>query len=546
MPSPSEPIAAAPVRRSPRRLAQYVSAAPLIALCLGGDAVRLSAQFVVPACDMRCPPPRLCAPFDGACNDYNASVTKCQTEQASCQAKFMMYDAYLQQMGMGVTLYNLPALYREELAQYFPAANLADVRFGYSNRQPDSNATTDCDRIYFNNAGYVDAVRTGTLQHDNSALHHFSWLLHELTHFEQCRQVGSRDAYAKMWWDHLSEAEFQTLIETGNWMTVHDQMQMENEADTRRDQVLMTLPGCCIHPFSRLLIRPLTVAPLSFTPAQPSDGQAMQFQVSAANGAEPLSYRWVVYQQGTFGMTEIGTTPMVTYTPSSPGNWTVQLQVTQPAGALQNDHGESRTFTVSELLPVVTGVSVSPGSVTSGASATGTVQVSSLKPNITVQVQLASNRTAAEVPQSVAVTSSRSTGSATFPITTHLVPGTQTASITATAAGGAASASLTVVGPSLEPMQFVRTELNAGDLLDVLLKLDRPPRVDITVVLESSDARAIGVPRQVVFRAGQQEQTLRLTVSADVVRELAVTLRAYSAHDGGVLRDQVIRVLPKR
>jgi hypothetical protein len=63
--------------------------------------------------------------------------------------------------------------------------------------------------------------------------------------------------------------------------------------------------------------------------------------------------------------------------------------------------------------------------------------------------------------------------------------GTQSASITATAQGGAAAASLTVVGVSLEPMQFVRTELDAGELLDVLLKLDRPPPVDITVVLEA-------------------------------------------------------------
>jgi hypothetical protein len=239
-------------------------------------------------------------------------------------------------------------------------------------------------------------------------------------------------------------------------------------------------------------------------------------------------------------LTEIGTTPSVTYTPSSPGTRTVQLQVTQPAGSLQNDHSEARTFTVGELLPVVTGVSVSPASVTSGASATGTVQLSSLKP------KLASNRAAAEVPQSVTVTSSGSTGSATFPITTQLIVGTQTASITATAQGGAAAASLTVVGVSLEPMQFVRTELDAGELLEVLLKLDRAPPVDITVLLESSDARAIGVPRQVAFRAGQLQQTLRLNVSADVASELLVTLRAHAAHDAGATRDQVIRVRPKR
>jgi hypothetical protein len=288
------------------------------------------------------------------------------------------------------------------------------------------------------------------------------------------------------------------------------------------------------------------VTPFSITPSQPVEYQAIQLSALANNGAQPLSYRWLVWQTGSVGMTEIGTTPSVTYTPSSAGTWTVQLIVTQPAGALQNDHSESRNIAVGELLPVVTGVTVSPGSVTSGASATGTVQVSSLKPNATVQVQLASNRAAAQVPQSVSVTSSGSTGSATFPITTQLVPGTQTASITATAAGGSAAASLTVVSVSLEPMQFLRTELDAGELLEVLLKLDRPPPIDITVVLESSDARAIGVPRQVVFRAGQQQQTLKLNVSADVASALAVTLRAHAAHDTGAVRDQVIQVRPKR
>jgi hypothetical protein len=54
------------------------------------------------------------------------------------------------------------------------------------------------------------------------------------------------------------------------------------------------------------------------------------------------------------------------------------------------------------------------------------------------------------------------------------------------------------------------------------------------------------VPRQVTFRAGQQQRTLRLNVSADVASELLVTLCAHAAHDADVKRDQVIRVRPKR
>jgi hypothetical protein len=108
-------------------------------------------------------------------------------------------------------------------------------------------------------------------------------------------------------------------------MEVHDRMQMEQQADTRRNQVLNTLPGCCIHPTSRVLIRPLSVTPFSITPSQPVEYQAIQLSALANNGAQPLSYRWLVWQTGSVGMTEIGTTPSVTYTPSSAGTWTVQL-----------------------------------------------------------------------------------------------------------------------------------------------------------------------------------------------------------------------------
>jgi hypothetical protein len=221
--------------------------------------------------------------------------------------------------------------------------------------------------------------------------------------------------------------------------------------------------------------------------------------------------------------------------------------VTQPGNWLQNNYSEARTFTVTELLAAVTGVTVNPGSVTGGSNAEGTVHVSSMKPGVTAQVQLTSSLASVQVPQAVSVTpSANGTGSATFPITTGLVPMTRNVSLTATAPGGAASASLTVTGVSLEPMRFNRTELNAGELLEVLLLLDRAPPVDITVVLGSSDARAIGLPGQVVFRAGEQRKTIQVRVAQDLQSALSVTLRAHMLHDTQTTRDQVIQVRPTR
>lgn len=522
--------------------------AVLSALFLAGGASPLVAQLVVPACNMNCPLPRLCVPGDQRCNDFNASVTSCQTNQASCQAKFVMYDAYMQQMGAGVTMHQLPALYRDELATYYPSANLADVRFGYSNRQPSGNATADCDRIYFNDAAYVDAVRTGILKHDSNGLHHFGWLLHELTHFEQCRQVGSRDAYARKWWDQLSETELAGLIDSGSWLGIHDQMQMEQQANTRRDQTWGLLPTCCIDPTTLLLIKPLTVTPLVVSPTSATEGQTVALSTSASNGAQPLEYRWRVRPPGSIqplGLPADG--PTATFAPYEPGTWIVLLAVTQPGNSLQNDYSEERTLTVAALLPVVTSVSVSPGSIGGGAGAEGTVHVASMKPGVTAQVQLTSSLAAVQVPQSVSVTSSSSgAGSATFPITTGPVLGTQTASVTATASGGSASTSLTVVGVSLEPLSVNRTVLDGGELLEVLLLLDRAPPVDITVVLGSSDDRVIGLPRQVVFRAGQTRMKLSVTVARDLASALDVTLRAHTLHDSQTTRSQVIQVRPRR
>ena len=69
-----------------------------------GFPLASQAQPVVPACNMNCGMPTICGLLDSNCINQNAQIALCQTEQASCQAKFMLYDAYLTQMGLGVGL----------------------------------------------------------------------------------------------------------------------------------------------------------------------------------------------------------------------------------------------------------------------------------------------------------------------------------------------------------------------------------------------------------------------------------------------------------
>ena len=108
-----------------------------------------------------------------------------------CETKIHTYNLYMEQMGAGVPRHQLPAVYRDLLRSRYPLADFNAFRFGFSDRQPPNNATTDCGTTYFNSRAYVDALRAAGANPD--------WLLHEVTHVEQCTSGGGREAYAKRW-----------------------------------------------------------------------------------------------------------------------------------------------------------------------------------------------------------------------------------------------------------------------------------------------------------------------------------------------------------
>jgi len=460
----------------------------------------------------------------------------------------MAYDAYLQQMGLGVTPLSLPALYRELLDPLYPQAPLSGYRFGYSNRQPANNATTDCDRTWYNNSDYVSAIQGGTVAEDGQGPG-FYWLLHEIAHYEQCRVVGSRDAYARMWWDHLSETELMSLIETGGWGTVHSQMRMEQEAHARAQEVLRALDRCCIHPTTGRLVRPLAVTPMQVTPAGLTQGASVTFSATASDGAEPLTWAWEVQspQAGTW-TTLPATGSSATFVPQTVGSWTVRLAVSQPHPGLRTDHKEERTFNVLPPQPRVTSVSVSPELVIGGTSAQGTVQVSDMAPSGTVQVSLQSHDPSlVQVPATVSVTAGTGGGGiATFPVSTVLLPVDRNVTITASAPGGSASGALFVGGVILEGILVDRDVLNLGEPIQVELRFERAAPFDVTIRLESSDARALGVPPEVILPRGQRSVTVPLRATTELSRETPVTLRARLAQDPVKIMEREVVVLPRR
>lgn len=180
--------------------------APALALLLALLPTPASAQAASPACGEPCPP----------------SDLFCAARQHVCHAKLDVYRGYMAGLARGVVLHELPPGYRELLQPHFPGLDLAAYRFGFADRQPPGNAVTDCDRTYYGDADFVDALRAGHLAEDA----HFDWLFHELAHVRQCREVGGRDGFAQMWFRDLGAA----VLGSRNPLALHERMPMEREA----------------------------------------------------------------------------------------------------------------------------------------------------------------------------------------------------------------------------------------------------------------------------------------------------------------------------
>jgi hypothetical protein len=192
--------------------------------------------------DPSCPP---CTQGDLACN----------AAAALCEAKLRAFELYMQQIDAGQPRHTLPPIYREILSAHYPSVVLDQVRFAFSDQQPPDNATTDCRYLYFNDSSYVAALR------DAGPNRKWLWLLHELTHAEQCAS-GGRERYALRWWAELETAVresgetidvFQTtdrLVKqlSALHLRVHGAMPMERAADAKADAVLAELRRCCIAP----------------------------------------------------------------------------------------------------------------------------------------------------------------------------------------------------------------------------------------------------------------------------------------------------------
>ena len=209
-------------------------------------ALALAAALLVSGGASRADPEcgRSCAPAD----------LSCRAAVALCETKIRAFELYMEQIDTGRPKYELSPVYRDVLRPHYPNADLDAVRFSFSDQQPPANATTDCNQIYFNDASFVETLRSAG---PNRKL---LWLLHELAHPEQCAAAGGRPGYAKRWWDELEAAVrasgetidvFQSTDELAKqlrklYARVHGAMPMEHAADAKAEAVLADLRQCCL------------------------------------------------------------------------------------------------------------------------------------------------------------------------------------------------------------------------------------------------------------------------------------------------------------
>jgi subtilisin family serine protease len=236
----------------------------------------------------------------------------------------------------------------------------------------------------------------------------------------------------------------------------------------------------------------------------------------------------------------------VTLTNPDAAALTVPASVTVPAGAseqtftitagypstvatvtLTASHaGVSRTATVTVQPVALTGITVSPTSLKSGAtSAASSVTLGAAAGGGGIVVSLtSSNPAAAAVPSSVTVPAGSS--SANFTITAGAVAASTAVTITATFGGVSRSGSVTIVPVQVHSVSLGATSVTGGNALaGNVVTLDSPAPAGGVVVSLSSSSGAASVPATLTIPAGASSGAFTISTSA-VASSTAVTITA--------------------
>jgi hypothetical protein len=182
---------------------------------------------------------------------------------------------------------------------------------------------------------------------------------------------------------------------------------------------------------------------------------------------------------------------------------------------------------------------VSPGSVTGGQPATGTVSLTGPASGSGALVTLSSANPAATVPSSVTVPANAT--STNFVVNTSAVSSTTVGNITATYAGVNKSSTLTVTAPASTPAALASLTLNpttvvGGSSSVGTVIFDKATTSALVVTLASNKPTKASVPANVTLPAGASSATFNITTTRVSKRISANITASY----GGVTKSATL------
>lgn len=164
--------------------------------------------------------------------------------------------------------------------------------------------------------------------------------------------------------------------------------------------------------------------------------------------------------------------------------------------------------------PTVDGVAIAPAAVVSGGQAQGSLTLGTAAPPGGLSVPLASaDPLAVGVPAAVLVPAGAST--ATFPVTTGVVPASTAVNVTASFPAGPRTATLTVNPLAVSTLALTPASILAGSSSQGRVALNAPAPGDVLVALASGNPGAASTPTSVVVPAGASTATF--VVSSGIV-----------------------------
>ena len=142
------------------------------------------------------------------------------------------YKAFMRKWEGKADTHLHPAL-QDFVKQHYPSLDVERIRFGKVGNTPSSTCITDCYDVYCDQDSVLDEVKSGRVE---SGL----LIFHELTHVEQCQQLGGREAYAKFWFANVPVGFFNAIdgdVKDEFKKDVHDKMPMEKAAARKGETV---------------------------------------------------------------------------------------------------------------------------------------------------------------------------------------------------------------------------------------------------------------------------------------------------------------------